>query len=100
MISVEESFLITLPVVTTYTDATVTNGVTYYYQVSATNAIGEGPWSSEASATPTTPAWAPRGLSAMTVAAPVSLTLSTPTSHASSPVTHYRACKSTPSGAG
>src|SRR5438552_2078893 len=59
MISGEESFLITVPVVTTYTDATVTNGVTYYYQVSATNAIGEGPWSSEVSATPATPPGAP-----------------------------------------
>src|SRR5206468_3644664 len=47
-----ESFLITVPLVTSYTDATVTNGVTYYYKVSATNAIGEGPKSNEASATP------------------------------------------------
>src|SRR5947207_7810774 len=51
-----ESFLITVPLVTTYIDLTVSNGVTYYYQVSATNAIGEGPHSNEASATPSPPA--------------------------------------------
>src|SRR5439155_935160 len=55
----EESFLITVPLVTTYIDLAVSNGVTYFYQVSATNAVGEGPRSSEASATPTAPATAP-----------------------------------------
>src|SRR5205807_324550 len=38
-----------------YTDTAVTNGVTYYYQVSAVNAAGEGPRSNEASATPSPP---------------------------------------------
>lgn len=37
---------------TTYTDSAVTNGSTYYYQVSAVNAIGESARSNEASATP------------------------------------------------
>src|SRR5207247_2421775 len=76
-----ESFLITVPLVTTYTDATVTNGVTYYYKVSATNAIGEGPKSNEASATPSAPATppgAPQGLSATPGATTVSLTWSPP----------------------
>lgn len=36
---------------TYYTDTTVTEGVTYYYVVSATNAYGEGPNSNEAFAT-------------------------------------------------
>ena len=35
-----------------YSDAAVTNGTTYYYVVSGVNALGEGPNSSEASATP------------------------------------------------
>ncbi len=38
-----------------FTDFDVTNGVAYYYQVSAANAVGEGPQSNEASATPTVP---------------------------------------------
>ncbi|MHB8605595.1 MAG: fibronectin type III domain-containing protein [Thermoplasmatota archaeon] len=38
---------------TSYVDTAVANGVTYYYEVSAVNAIGEGAKSAEASATPT-----------------------------------------------
>jgi hypothetical protein len=39
----------------TYTDATVTNGTTYYYVVTATNSVGDSTYSFEASATPTAP---------------------------------------------
>lgn len=35
-----------------YSDSSVTNGTTYYYKISATNAIGESPNSSPVSATP------------------------------------------------
>ena len=37
---------------TTYVDATAVNGTTYWYQVSATSAVGEGPRSAPQSATP------------------------------------------------
>jgi len=37
---------------TSYTDSGLSNGTTYYYKVSAVNSIGEGPTSSENSATP------------------------------------------------
>jgi hypothetical protein len=37
-------------------DNAVANGTTYYYSVSATNAVGEGPQSDERSATPNVPA--------------------------------------------
>ncbi len=46
------SLLTTLGNVLTYTNTGLTNGTTYYYKVSAVNAIGEGSQSSEASATP------------------------------------------------
>jgi minor extracellular protease Epr len=44
--------LTTLGNVLTYTDTSVTNGQTYYYQVTAVNSIGESEKSSEAYATP------------------------------------------------
>src|SRR5205807_1792199 len=50
-----ETLLTTVGNVLTYTDTAVTNGVAYYYQVSAVNAAGEGPRSNEASATPSPP---------------------------------------------
>jgi hypothetical protein len=40
---------------TSYTDTTAVNGTTYYYVVSAVNAAGESPNSTEASATPAPP---------------------------------------------
>src|SRR5436853_105352 len=50
-----ETLLATIGNVLTYSDTSVTNGVTYYYQVSAMNGAGEGPRSNEASATPSPP---------------------------------------------
>src|SRR5256884_188853 len=50
-----ETLLATIGNVLTYTDTAVTNGVTYYYQVSAVNGAGEGPRSNEASVTPSPP---------------------------------------------
>jgi hypothetical protein len=41
---------------TSYNDTAVSNGTTYYYQVTALNASGESGFSNEASATPTGPA--------------------------------------------
>src|SRR5439155_5462375 len=53
--STGETLLATIGNVLTYSDTSVTNGVTYYYQVSAVNGAGEGPRSNEASATPSPP---------------------------------------------
>ena len=49
-ISGGETLLATLGNVTSYTDTTAPNGKTSYYQVSAVNAVGEGPRSNELSA--------------------------------------------------
>jgi len=38
-----------------YTDTGLTNGATYYYEVSGENLMGEGPRSSQISATPVAP---------------------------------------------
>src|SRR5207302_555766 len=88
-----ETLQATIGNVLTYSDTAVTNGVTYYYQVSAVSNVGEGPRSNEASATPTAPAGppgAPQGLVATAGDATVTLTWSAPSSNGGSPITHYR----------
>jgi titin len=47
-----ETLLTTVPPGTTYADALVTSGITYFYRVLATNAEGNGASSNEALATP------------------------------------------------
>jgi Carboxypeptidase regulatory-like domain/Fibronectin type III domain len=47
---------------TSYNDTGVSNGTTYYYQVTALNGNGESGFSNEASATPTAPPAAPTNL--------------------------------------
>src|SRR5207245_8812275 len=67
-----------------YSDGGLTNGVTYYYQVSAVNNAGAGPRSNDASATPTAPATppgAPQGLSATAGPAAVALTCPAPSTN-------------------
>src|SRR5205809_1658480 len=84
-----------------YSDGGLTNGVTYYYQVSAVNNVGEGPRSNEISATPTAPATppgAPQGLVATAGDATVTLTWSAPSSNGGSPITNYRIYRSTTGG--
>jgi len=88
--------------VTAYSDTAVSNGTTYYYQVSAVNAIGEGSRSTERSATPVAPASvpsAPQGLSA-TQSFPkgIDLAWSAPASNGGSAITGFRIYRSTTSG--
>ena len=47
-----ETLYMTVPGGTSYIDTGVTNNTTYYYQITASNAIGESPKSNEVSATP------------------------------------------------
>src|SRR5216117_2763283 len=98
-----ETLLTTVGNVLTYTDSAVTNGVTYYYQVSAVNSPGEGAKSNEASATPNTPPPPPSPPSTPTnfVAtggnAQVTLTWQAPASNGGSPITNYRIYRGTSS---
>ena len=95
-----KTLLATLGVVTSYTDTSVTNGVTYYYQVSAVNSVGEGPRSNEATATPSAPAappTAPQGLVATGGVGTVTLVWSPPSNNGGSPVTNYRIYRGTSS---
>src|SRR5437660_1780729 len=91
-----EALLTTVGNVLTYTDSAVTNGVTYYYQVSAVNSPGEGAKSNEASATPNapppppTPPSAPQNLAATAGNAQVGLAWQAPSSNGGSPITNYR----------
>src|SRR5439155_14454445 len=89
----------TLGVTNGYTDTAVTNGTTYYYQVSAANAVGEGTRSSEKSATPAAPAQVP-GMASLTATAgnaQVALSWTTP-ADGGSPITGYKLYRGTVSG--
>ncbi len=93
-----EAFLLQIGNVLTYTDLGLTNGVTYYYQVSAVNAVGEGPLSNEANATPATTPSAPMTLAATSGDSQVDLTWSAPVSDGGSPIRNYRIHRGLSSG--
>jgi fibronectin type 3 domain-containing protein len=94
-----EKLLKSVGLVTSYTDSQLTNGTTYYYEVSAVNSIGAGPLSAEGSATPATRPGSPGGLAANANApAGVVLTWSA-ASNGGSPITGYNVYRSTKSGA-
>ncbi|MHA2238461.1 MAG: fibronectin type III domain-containing protein, partial [Candidatus Hodarchaeales archaeon] len=81
-----------------YIDTTTTNGITYYYNVTAVNAVGEGPSSNEASATPATVPSAPQTLIATPGNSQVLLNWSTPTSNGGSAITQYIVYRAIESG--
>ena len=86
------------PTTTTYTDTGLTNGTTYYYEVTAVNAVGESAVSNQASATPVTVPGAPTGLTAAPGDAQVGLSWTAPASNGGSAITGYNIYRSTTSG--
>ncbi len=91
-----------LGVTSSYTDTAVSNGTTYYYQVSAVNAVGEGTRSAERSATPTVPATVPSAPVGFTASPSfpkgIDLAWSAPGSTGGSAITGYNIYRSTTSG--
>ncbi len=86
---------------TSFTDTTAANGTTYYYKVTASNAVGESSPSNEAPATPTAPASAPSAplsLGATPGDHQVVLNWSAPGSNGGSPLTTYTVYRSLTSG--
>jgi subtilase family serine protease len=85
---------------TSYTDTTASNGTTYYYKVSATNAIAEGALSNEANATPTatiSPPGNPTNVTATSTTTSITLSWTAP----SGPVNSYNVYRgTTPAGEG
>jgi len=94
-----ETLLTTVGVVTTWDDTTAANGTTYYYEVAAVNAVGTGPLSSEASATPVaaTPG-APASLTAALKGKTISLSWAAPASNGGAAIAGYRIYRGTASG--
>jgi fibronectin type 3 domain-containing protein len=82
---------------TSYTDNTAVNGTTYFYRVTAVNAVGEGGLSNERSATPATTPAAPNLVSATAGNNSVALVWSAP-SNGGSAISGYRVYRGTTSG--
>jgi fibronectin type 3 domain-containing protein len=83
------SFYMEIGNITTFNDTNVISGVTYYYQISAVNSIGEGPLSNEVNATPYTVPSLPVNLGADAGDGFVNLSWSAPASDGGTPVTGY-----------
>ncbi|MFN8498610.1 MAG: fibronectin type III domain-containing protein [Anaerolineae bacterium] len=97
--STSQSLLTTIGNLTSYADATAANGVTYYYKVSAVNAVGEGTASTVGQATPGRPS-APRSLVAtQNPSKGVNLSWTAPASIGASAITGYKVYRSTTAGA-
>jgi len=94
-----EVLLATLGNVLTYTNASLTNGTTYYYKVASITAIGTGSQSVEVSAKPAPqPPSAPKTLTTTAGNGLVKLTWTAPATTGGSSITGYRVYRSDTSG--
>jgi fibronectin type 3 domain-containing protein len=96
-----ETLLTTLGTQTSYTDTGLSAGITYYYQVTALNSVGEGSRSAERAATPTAAATTPGAPTLNSATAgtnTVTLAWSAPTNSGGSAITGYRIYRSSTSG--
>jgi fibronectin type 3 domain-containing protein len=96
-----EAYLTQVGNVTTFQDTGLTNGITYFYRVSAVNSVGEGAMSNEATATPVAASvpGAPTNLTA-SPGRPrgIALTWTAPTNNGGSPITGYEIWRGTAAG--
>ena len=95
-----ETYLVELGNALNYTDLGLTNGQTYYYQVSARNGVGEGLRSGEVNATPSALPWAPTNLTAVLGNGQVTLDWFPPAYDGDSPITNYNIYRGTSPGGG
>jgi hypothetical protein len=93
-----ETFLMEIGDVGTYMDTGLVNGQTYYYRVSAVNAVGEGAFSEEREVTPATVPDAPSNIVAVSGNSYVNLTWNAPGFDGGSPIINYTIYRDTTSG--
>lgn len=93
-----ETLWTTLGNVTTFTDIGLTNGQTYYYEVSAKNVYGEGPRSAEATVIPRTTPTAPLDVIGIPGNLFINLTWSAPAFDGGAPIQGYKVYRGTTSG--
>src|SRR5437879_3313675 len=93
-----EGFLTTVGNVTSYTDSGLASGHTYFYKITAVNAIGTSHQSNEASATTFNIPSAPQNLQATGGSSSVALSWSAPGNNGGSAITNYKVYRSSSSG--